>query len=169
MNLIRSYALIASALLLTSCSYIFDRIPGVYSLDIQQGNMISQDVINQLRPKMSKRQVLFIMGSPMLKDIFHEQRWDYIYSFQAGGEARIQKKISLFFDADTLIGVQGDYRPSNITSLKSSNESTLDLPKRVLEKTFSQSILSLFDPSPETQPVKKKPSSLETITTPLPE
>ena len=69
MNLIRSYALIASALLLTSCSYIFDRIPGVYSLDIQQGNMISQDVINQLRPKMSKRQVLFIMGSPMLKDI----------------------------------------------------------------------------------------------------
>ena len=169
MILIRSYALILAALFLTSCTYIFERIPGVYSLDIQQGNMISQDVINQLRPKMTKRQVLFIMGSPMLKDIFHERRWDYIYSFQAGGGPRTQKKISLFFDGDTLIGVQGDYRPSNITSLKLSHESTLELPKRAIEKTLSQSILSLFDRSPEVQPIKRKKSTHETITTPLPE
>ncbi|MEO1895438.1 MAG: outer membrane protein assembly factor BamE, partial [Methylococcales bacterium] len=110
MKLIRYCSLIASIFLLTSCSYFLDRIPGVYSLDIQQGNMISQDVINQLRPNMSKRQVLFVMGSPMLKDIFHERRWDYLYSLQAGGNPRVQKKISLFFDGDKLIGVQGDYR-----------------------------------------------------------
>jgi outer membrane protein assembly factor BamE len=169
MKLIRYCSLIASIFLLTSCSYFLDRIPGVYSLDIQQGNMISQDVINQLRPNMSKRQVLFVMGSPMLKDIFHERRWDYLYSLQAGGNPRVQKKISLFFDGDKLIGVQGDYRPSNIAGLKLSNEKTIDLPKRVLDKTLSESILGFFDSSTETKTIKKNTSALEPVITPLPD
>jgi outer membrane protein assembly factor BamE len=105
----------------------------------------------------------------MLKDIFHERRWDYLYSLQAGGNPRVQKKISLFFDGDKLIGVQGDYRPSNIAGLKLSNEKTIDLPKRVLDKTLSQSILGFFDSSTETKTIKKNTSALEPVITPLPD
>lgn len=113
-------------------------------MDVTQGNIIDQDMINQLRPNMNKRQVLYIMGSPMLVDIFHQRRWDYIYSEQIGGGARMQKRMSLFFDGDQLIGVQGDYRPSTLPVVTKSKESTIDVPKRQLDKTLFEKISSIF-------------------------
>jgi len=85
-----------TSLTLVSCSTIMNYIPGVYTIDIQQGNIIDQAMIDQLRPGMNKRQVLYIMGSPMLDDVFHKNRWDYLYSDQPEGEDRVQKQISLF-------------------------------------------------------------------------
>ena len=93
---------IVSHLLLTSCSYILNNLPGVYTIDIQQGNIVDQDMVDQLRPNMTERQVLYILGSPMLVDTFHQKRWDYLYSNQPGGEERQQKKISIFFNDDNL-------------------------------------------------------------------
>jgi len=122
-----------------------NNLPGVYTLDIQQGNIISQDVIDQLRPKMTKRQVLYIMGSSMLVDVFHQKRWDYLYSEQLGGKARKQKRLSLFFDGDELIGVQGDYRPSTLAVIKTSKETTIEVPPRDLEKTLWEKITGLFN------------------------
>ncbi len=113
-------------------------------MDVTQGNIIDQDMIDQLRPNMNKRQVLYIMGSPMLVDIFHQRRWDYIYSEQIGGGARMQKRMSLFFDGDQLIGVQGDYRPSTLPVVAKSKESTIDVPKRKLDKTLFEKISSIF-------------------------
>ncbi|TWH77406.1 Beta-barrel assembly machine subunit BamE [Azomonas agilis] len=87
-------------------------IPHVYKMDIQQGNVITQDMVDQLRPGMTQRQVRFIMGSPLMTDTFHPKRWDYLYSFQAGGTRRQQERISLVFGKDNqLIGLAGDFMP----------------------------------------------------------
>ncbi len=92
---------------LAGCSF-----PGVYKVDIQQGNVVTQDMIDQLRPGMSRTQVRFIMGNPLITDTFHANRWDYLYSIQPGGHARQQERVSLVFnEADQLIGLAGDFQP----------------------------------------------------------
>jgi len=144
MNRVAFPLAIALMQMLTACETILTNLPGVYTIDIEQGNMIDQAMVDQLRPNMSKRQVLYIMGSPMLADTFHEQRWDYLYSDQPGGEERSQKRISLFFKGDNLTGVQGDFRPSRLPVVKESTETTIDIPKRNLEKTMWEKITGLF-------------------------
>lgn len=135
---------VATSLTLASCTTILTNLPGVYTVDVQQGNMVDQDMIDQLRPNMNKRQVLYIMGSPMLVDFYHQKRWDYLYSAQIEGGDRQQKRLSLFFDNDLLIGVQGDFKPSEVPVIKTSNETTVDVPKRDLEKTLWEMITGLF-------------------------
>jgi len=136
--------ILLTSLTLVSCSTIMSYIPGVYTIDIQQGNIIEQSMVDQLRPGMNKRQVLYIMGSPMLDNVFHKNRWDYLYSNQPSGEERVQKQISLFFENDQIAGVQGDFRPSATPVLKTSNETTVDVPKRDLEKTLWEKITGLI-------------------------
>lgn len=70
----------------------------VYKIDIQQGNVVTQAQLDQLAVGMPAQKVRFIMGTPLLLDVFHEQRWDYFYSFKAGHATRQQRRISLFFD-----------------------------------------------------------------------
>lgn len=97
---------------LAGCSLSIPNLPGVYKLDIQQGNVITQDMIDQLRPGMTHQQVQFILGNPLIVDTFHPRRWDYLYSFQPGGEERKQERITLMFDEyDLLIGLAGDFMP----------------------------------------------------------
>ena len=88
-----------------------DKIPGVYRIDIQQGNSVSQEMINQLKPGMTKKQVAYIMSTPLIIDTFHPNRWDYLYSYQVGGEDREQRRITLFFtdEDETLFRVEGDF------------------------------------------------------------
>ncbi|WP_297836014.1 outer membrane protein assembly factor BamE [Pseudomonas sp.] len=87
-------------------------IPGVYKIDIQQGNVVTQDMIDQLRPGMTRRQVRFIMGNPLLTDTFHTDRWDYLYSLQPGGGERQQERMTLIFNAnDQLASLSGDFKP----------------------------------------------------------
>lgn len=109
---------------LTGCSF-----PGVYKIDIQQGNVVTQDMIDQLRPGMSHGQVRFIMGNPLLTDTFHAKRWDYLYSIQPGGGKRYQERISLDFDANgQLIGLSGDFMPgiSRDEAILGSTPATVD-------------------------------------------
>ena len=94
-------------LALAGCSF-----PGVYKIDIQQGNVVTQDMIDQLRPGMTRRQVRFIMGNPLIQDTFHTNRWDYLYSIQPGGGERQQERISVFFNEnDQLASLSGDFMP----------------------------------------------------------
>mgnify|MGYP000249255137 CR=1 FL=1 len=92
---------------LAGCSF-----PGVYKIDIQQGNVVTQDMIDQLKPGMTRKQVRFIMGNPLITDTFHASRWDYLYSIQPGGRQRYQERVSLVFGSDDqLIGLAGDFTP----------------------------------------------------------
>ena len=73
-------------LFLSGCTK--DKIPGVYRINIQQGNDITQDMVSQLKPGMTKNQVAYVMGTPLIIDTFHPNRWDYIYSFHPGNGER---------------------------------------------------------------------------------
>src|SRR6056297_2661599 len=100
---------LVAILCLSACST--DKIPGVYRIDVQQGNSVTQDMINQLEPGMSKNQVAYVMGTPLLIDTCHPNRWDYIYSFQPGGEERQQRRLTLHFNEnETLNHIEGDTR-----------------------------------------------------------
>lgn len=90
---------------------MLDKAPLMHHADIQQGNIVTQDMINQLRPGMARRQVRYVMGTPILVDVFHQDRWDYIYSMEPGSESRSQERISLFFTDDKLLRIEGDFRP----------------------------------------------------------
>ncbi len=69
-------------------------------------------MVDQLRPGMTKRQVIFVMGTPLVRDPFHQNRWDYIYSYQPGGGERGQERVSVFFEDDALVSFSGDFTPS---------------------------------------------------------
>ena len=157
-----SLCLITYALMATGCSTIMTNVPDVYTIDILQGNMIDQDLIDQLRPNMTKRQVMYILGSPMIADTFHDKRWDYLYSEQKNGGDRLQKRVSLYFNGDSLAGVQGDIRPSTLPVVKPSTETTVDLPKREFDKSMREKVTGLFSFNDDaTAKAKEEPAKPE--------
>lgn len=93
-------------LALAGCSF-----PGVYKIDVQQGNVVTQGMVDQLRPGMTRSQVRYIMGNPLITDTFNANRWDYVYSIQPGGGERTQERINLIFQNDQLAGLSGDFVP----------------------------------------------------------
>ncbi|KAB0484934.1 MULTISPECIES: outer membrane protein assembly factor BamE [Pseudomonas] len=152
-------------LALAGCSF-----PGVYKIDIQQGNVVTQDMINQLRPGMTRRQVRFIMGNALLTDTFHPDRWDYLYSLQPGGGERQQERVSVFFNQnDQLVSLSGDFKPG------------VSRDEAILGKTGGTNVTEPATEAPvEKSEVPAKPGSLldqiqkdvdgvETVPVPTPE
>jgi outer membrane protein assembly factor BamE len=88
-----------------------DRAPFVYRPEIQQGNVVEQEQVNQLRPGLSKRQVKFLLGTPMLNDVFHANRWDYAYTIGRGSTPQEIRRLTVFFQDDRLVRIAGDMRP----------------------------------------------------------
>ena len=112
----RNSVLLILTSLLLACGNIGNMdFPGVYKISIPQGNIITQKMVDQLRPGMSKRQVIFVMGTPLVRDPFHQDRWDYVYNFQPGGGVRGQERLSVFFVEDALINFTGDFTPTSDT------------------------------------------------------
>ena len=96
---------------------VLEKIPLMYKRDLHQGNVITQDVINRLKPGMSKSQVNFIMGTPLLVDVFHLERWDYVYRVRRGKQSAEQQRISLFFEDDRLVRTEGDLYPQQVDAM----------------------------------------------------
>jgi outer membrane protein assembly factor BamE len=94
---------------LSACSFPHWHV--VYKIDVQQGNVVTQDMVNQLKTGMTRSQVQFIMGSPLVVDTFHQNRWDYVYYFKPGYGKVAEQRISLFFDNDTLSRFTGTLHP----------------------------------------------------------
>jgi len=93
--------LLALVLLLNGCAL-------TYKMDIQQGNPVTQAFIEKLKPGMSRQEVQFILGTPIIEDPFHGNRWDYFFSLHKGNApTETQQRISIFFDGDTLKSVKG--------------------------------------------------------------
>jgi outer membrane protein assembly factor BamE len=102
--------IVCFSLLLGSCGSVTSfAFPGVYRLNIPQGNIVTQEMIDQLRPGLTKRQVNFILGTPLIKDTFDQDRWDYLYSFQPGGGERVQETLTVFFENNQLTHFTGDF------------------------------------------------------------
>ena len=106
--------LIPYFLLVSACTWVPDLsdigLPRVHKVDIPQGNVVEQDQVNQLRPGMNKEQVRFVMGTPMLDDSFHANRWDYLYRFKPGYGEVVTRQTTLFFNQDNkLVNIQGTF------------------------------------------------------------
>ena len=90
----------ASCALISACSYK----PGFineYKIDIQQGNVLTQEMVSQLKPGQTRDQVRFLLGTPLVVDIFHQQRWDYVYRYQNGQTGAVEsRKFTVYFDRE---------------------------------------------------------------------
>lgn len=73
--------------------------PGVYKLNVQQGNIVTQDMLDKLQPGMTERQVIFVMGNPVLRNPYEKNRWDYLYTLEERDVVTQSYRISVFFDA----------------------------------------------------------------------
>jgi len=107
-------ALLIVALLPACKSMEVPKVPGVtpYRMVIQQGNFISQEMVAQLKPGMTKEQVRFILGTPLVTDIFHADRWDYVFYRELPNGKREQRNLSVVFEKDKLARVLGDLMPA---------------------------------------------------------
>lgn len=97
-------------LALSACSSW--EFPGVYHLDIDQGNIVNQDMVDQLELGMSRSQVEYIMGTPLVRDSFNPNRWDYVYRLREDGKTTERHALSAFFEGDTLVKIVTDIKPS---------------------------------------------------------
>ena len=79
-----------------------------YKADIQQGNAISQEMLGKRKPGMTPSQVKFVLGTPLLVDPFHSNRWDYIYRLEKGGKLLEHRRITVVFENEKLKGIEGD-------------------------------------------------------------
>lgn len=109
--------MIALALLCTACG---SGIPWLkpYHMDIQQGNVVTPQMMMQLRPGMSKAQVRYVMGTPLIFDPFHGNRWDYFYQMRKDGKIIEQRRVILEFENEKLVRVRGDVIPAGATGLE---------------------------------------------------
>jgi outer membrane protein assembly factor BamE len=79
----------------------------IYKQNIQQGNALEAEDLDQLYIGMNKRQVLFVLGSPSIHDPFKTERWDYVQTFSRRGEAMVQRTVTLRFEGDLLTEMIG--------------------------------------------------------------
>ena len=104
-------SLLFISLFSTGCSWI--KFPGVHKVNVQQGNIIDQEMIDKLRPGMSKAQVRYVLGTPLIVDSFNQKRWDYFFYRVDSQGKRTQEQTSIYFDADdNLLRITGDYLPT---------------------------------------------------------
>jgi outer membrane protein assembly factor BamE len=112
------------AALLSACqsAQLVPKIPGLepYRMTIQQGNNLSQEMVSQLKVGMTREQVRFVLGTPLLMDVFHADRWDYVYyrELPGGGGKREQRNLSVVFEKDKLARVIGDLVPPEGTAVQ---------------------------------------------------
>jgi len=137
-KLLTLIAIIAS-FLLASCSGdpIVNRLPWVYKIEIQQGNVLKQDSVNQLRTGMTRRQVQFIMGTPLVADPFHADRWDYFYEYKPGtrGENEASEgHLAVFFEKDALVRLDGTILPDpNAPTDQPRKMASVNVPPQEIE------------------------------------
>lgn len=104
-NAMRSLILLTLILsVLTGCSN-FD-FPWVYRIDVEQGNVVDEDKLAQLKTGMTQKQVRYLLGTPMIQDTFNPDRWDYFYSYLKGDGTYDRNRVTLYFDGDILAKIE---------------------------------------------------------------
>jgi len=84
----------------------------IYKLDVQQGNVVTQESASKLKKGMTKSEVRQLLGTPLLMDPFHGNRWDYFFSTEVRGKLVERNKLSVFFENDKLVSLAGDIKPA---------------------------------------------------------
>jgi outer membrane protein assembly factor BamE len=116
----------AAAVVLAGCSTMtapFDTwMPyisqfGVYRIDINQGNFLSQDMVDKLKEGQTKQQVRLVLGTPLIASVFRENRWDYTYEFRRNGRVETHRQFTVYFKDDLLTRWEGDELPKSVQEL----------------------------------------------------
>ncbi len=96
-------SLLVASLVMAGCANP-PRLVTEYKIDIQQGNVLNQEMVAQLKPGQTRDQVRYVLGTPLIADVFHQQRWDYVYRFQNGATGQVEsRRLSVFFDQNGLL------------------------------------------------------------------
>lgn len=101
---------------------------GVYKLDINQGNYISQDMVDKLKVGQTKTQVKATIGTPLITSAFRDNRWDYVYEYTSGGRLREHRQFTVYFKDDLLARWEGDEMPQSVQELNRT-AATRSLPE----------------------------------------
>jgi outer membrane protein assembly factor BamE len=96
------------------------RMPSAYTPPLQQGNVIEQESLSRLKPGMTRSQVRFLLGTPLVVDVFRNDRWDYVYFLRRQGQAPQQRRVTVIFDGDQLARIEGDVLPGSGTVVPST-------------------------------------------------
>ncbi|WP_260851521.1 outer membrane protein assembly factor BamE [Denitromonas ohlonensis] len=113
----------AAALLIAGCSVTEYLSP--YRIDVRQGNYVTQDMVSHLKKGMTRDQVRFALGTPLLSDAFHADRWDYVYRFAPGKGEADQRVLTVFFEGDQLVRVEGDVVAGDAAGQPESTENRI--------------------------------------------
>ena len=121
----RILASIAIAAAVCGCSTVDRYVPsvrnlGVYKLDINQGNYVTEDMVVKLKPGQSKQQVRAILGTPLVSSAFRDNRWDYVYEYTKQGVLIEHRKLTVFFEDEKLARWEGDEMPTSAAELNRS-------------------------------------------------
>lgn len=113
----RSLALLLAPLSLAGCSSLqsSDSFLGVitpYRMEIVQGNVVTKEMAAAVKPGMTRAQVRDVLGSPLLTDIFHSDRWDYVFTIRRQGAAYQQRRVTVLFDGEGMKSFEADDLPS---------------------------------------------------------
>ncbi len=100
--------LTASLLALGGCSFFLP-----YKMEIRQGNYVTPEMRKKIKVGMSRQQALGALGSPLVTDVFHANRWDYIYSFEAERKLVEQRRLTLYFDGDLVKSIDDSQSEGN--------------------------------------------------------
>lgn len=100
-----------STLFLAACGSTLPTLKP-YHVEVQQGNVVDEKMLAQLHSGMTKSQVRYILGTPLIQDSFHQNRWDYFYQIRQNGKINDQRRIILDFENDALKSIRGDVVPA---------------------------------------------------------
>ena len=94
---------------------------GPHKIDVQQGNYIDQAAVAKLKPGMTRSQVRFLLGTPLITDPFHPERWDYMFLDRKGGKLKDEKRLTLYFEGDKLTRATTDLPASSQLSVPTTS------------------------------------------------
>jgi outer membrane protein assembly factor BamE len=99
----------------------------VYKIDVQQGNLVTQEVVDKLKPGMTKAEVKALLGTPLLNDVFHANQWDYYFSNARGGKpASPPSRLTVHFKDDKVASYEGAGRAGRAAADSPSSMSRID-------------------------------------------
>lgn len=167
-------ALLAAALLagavMAGCSSTSERMRGAlyaitpYKIEVVQGNVVTKEQVQALRNGMTRQQVREILGTPLLTDIFHANRWDYVFTIRRQGVEAQQRRLTVFFDGDALARYEGDEMPAEEEFVATID--TRKKPGKVPQLEASEDQLKKYDAPADAKATGNTPSN--NATAPLP-
>ncbi|MTW20396.1 outer membrane protein assembly factor BamE [Allochromatium palmeri] len=104
---------------------VLENLPFVYRMTVQQGNILTEEMVDALELGMTKRQAHFVLGTPLLVSFFHTNRWDYIYTIKRGHQPMEQRDLTLYFEGEQLVRIEGDLRSDPSLAAASTPEQIL--------------------------------------------